>query len=195
MKLLLALFITGMIASSCKEAQPHFLEINGDKIISNHALKFELQKPNGFRIAEPVTHYPTFNEHPFKVSLGGFIADSEAVLVHAEEVLDKAGTLDYPSLPRDTLSNIEFGIRFMCAELTEEEIQEEHDILYLKKHGFTLQPGVFLIQFLKNTDDMNMEYILSYATTVPSCSVEADTDFKESVRKRVQSIVELKKLN
>ena len=83
----------------------------------------------------------------------------------------------------------------MCAELSDEEIKEEHDIQYLQKHGFNLKPGVFLIQFLTNTEDKNSEYVLSFAKTVPSCSIEENPAFLDSIHQRIDDIIQLKRLN
>ncbi|NNE10168.1 MAG: hypothetical protein HKN20_16535, partial [Gemmatimonadetes bacterium] len=72
---LLLLFLLAFGIGSCagRSAPSSYLEMTDGALVSTHDLRFSLARPEGFRDAPPVTHFPTFHDHPFQVSIGGFV--------------------------------------------------------------------------------------------------------------------------
>lgn len=187
-RILLYLFLVLFISFCNAEEQSFvFLEFENNKLQATHEIPLAVRVAEGYQEAGPVNHTPTFNDHPFKVSLAAFVGDSSFIMVHAEKLADNSGTLDYSNLDSTKFKGLDFVMRNQCAELTDEIIDEEHDLSFLKNNNFELKPAVYLRQFLTTTEDRNSELVLSYGKRVKSCSDELDASFEERFSRELDS--------
>lgn len=195
--LLLTQFLTGC---TTKRAAPgdsfSYLTYDNDVLQSTHDIRFSLKIPEGYRPIAPLNHKATFNEHPFNVSVVGFIGNNRVIAVHAERVTDDYGFLDYSYLEPVRLSGIDFYMKAQCLELPEGVVEDTADLRYFKENGFNFYPNVYLKQFFYNSLDGNSEYILSYGARVADCAENTITDsFKSDIDKEIEGTIRLVKID
>jgi hypothetical protein len=114
-------------------------------------------------------HEPVFGGKRFRVSLAAFASGDRFVMVHAEQLADGGGTLDYSSLEPDALGAFAFTARQQCADLPAEVVTAEHDLRFLRDSGFDPSPGVVIRQYLTTSKDGNSELVLTYGERVKAC--------------------------
>lgn len=190
MKRIFFYLVLCLLVSFCsnKNESFSFLKFKNNRLHASHEIPLAVEVADGYYKAGPINHHPIFNNHPFKVSLAAFVGDSSFIMVHAEKLVDNSGTLDYSDLDSTKFKGFAFVMRNQCAELTDEIIDEEHDLSFLKRNGFDLRPAVYLRQFLTTTDDGNSEVVLSYGKRVNSCADdEINTLFEEKFSRELNT--------
>ena len=71
-------------------------------------------------------------------------------------------------------------------------MEVHHDFRYLSQNGFQSRPGMYMKQFMRNTEDLKSEYIVSYAKRVDGCSEEIiNEQFKRDVDAEIQRLITL----
>ena len=145
-------------------------ETSDGAIVTRLDLKMRVEASPGFHTT-PVSHrIAQFGTHPYEVSLAALISADEAVMVHAERVADASGASNYDDLPLAGWPNERFRLRSMCAAIDAPTVEEEHDLDFLQRHGWSPVGNLALEQYLVTTPDHNQEVIISLATRVPDCS-------------------------
>jgi hypothetical protein len=174
--LFMAVVVSTML-TGCASTGPEgaLATIDGDRIVTTHELRYEVQAPEGFRAAGPVHRETVFGGHPFAVTLAAWVGAEAFVSVHAERVLDGSGASDYRDLDEFALSCGVFRTRVQCAELGAGDIEGEHDLEFLAGNGFVASPGLRLRQLFRTTDDHDAEVVISYGERVASCA-ESDQE-------------------
>jgi hypothetical protein len=194
-RILLALLLTAFLSFCTQGDTFNYLKFQDHSLQSTHGVPFELKVPESYQQAGPVNHEPTFNNHPFKVSLAAFIGDSTFIMVHAETLADQSGILDYSNFKSVTFKGFPFNTRAQCAEFTEKIIQEEHDVKFLYDNSFNPMPAVYLKQLLTTSPDGNAEFVLSYGKRVPNCSDRViSVPFKALIEREMDAQISLRKL-
>lgn len=161
-----------LLVSGCASTGPEgaLLTIDGDRIVTTHELRYEVEAPDGYRVAGPVHRETVFGGHPYAVTLAAWVGPEAFVSVHAEHVLDASGASDYSDLPEFALSCGMFRTRVQCAELDPGDIEGEHDLEFLASNGFAPLPGLLVRQLFQTTDDDNAEIVISYGERTASCT-------------------------
>jgi hypothetical protein len=109
----------------------------GNEFRTLHTLPLRIGADDSLTAAGPTDRSAVFNDVPFDISLAAFIADDQAIMVHAEQVADGSGAANYT---RYELSNWPIpGFRqkpLDCLEVSAEIVNSEHDLAWLREHGF-----------------------------------------------------------
>ncbi len=176
------------------QSEPDFayLQFDDAGLTSVHGLPVIVKSPDGFRAVGPVNRVAEFNDRPFNISLAAYLGDESFVMVHAERLADESGVLDYSDLEPAELSGRAFTSREMCAELSTEEVAEEHDIAFLNSNGFDPTPAVYLRQFFTTSEDGNAEVVVSFGLRLYNCNADSLTPaFMETFGSKLQSATQL----
>ena len=194
-RILLAVLLTALLSSCSQGDTFNYLKFDDHSLQSTHGVSFVLKVPESYQQAGPVSYEPVFDNHPFKVSLGAFIADSTFIMIHAETLADQSGILDYSNLKSENFKGFSFNSRSQCAEFTDEIIQEEHDIKFLHDNRFNPKPAIYLKQLFTTSPDGNTEFVLSYGKRVANCSDSViSVSFKANIEREMESQLSLRKL-
>jgi len=161
---------------SKKKSEFSYLAFKDSAIVSTHAIKYSLKIPPGFSKIKPLNHKPTFNNHPFNVSVAALMREKYLIMVHAEKVTDDSGFLDYSYLESVKLNGLNFFMKEKCLELNDKIFEEAVDVRYIKENGFDFGAAIYLRQFFVNTSDGTYEYVLSYGERVCDCSEKTIND-------------------
>jgi hypothetical protein len=169
-----------------KKEEFNYLQIENDTLKSIHGLKYYLQKPEGFKLIKPINYQAVYNNHPFNVSVAAFINDNNIIAVHAEQVTDSSGFLDYSYLEPFSLNRNHFYMKSQCLEINREEIENAHDLRYFKENEFDFFPAIYLKQFFVNSPDGNSEYVITFGEKVSNCSQKTISDsLKKSIDNKI----------
>ncbi len=148
----------------------NYISVSDDRIRSHHALKYEVSIAGDFRITRPKNRIDYFNNTPYRISLAAFITDDSALMIHAEEVADSSGASDYSHLEVTEWPNETFRSSGPnCLQIPAEEVEEEHDLSWLRQNGFEPSGSILYAQYFATTADMNTELVISILQRVASC--------------------------
>lgn len=160
----------GIARGDAAHAPPHNLHVAAHTVVTTNGLDHTLRMPRRFRIARPEHRKDSFHGHPFQISLTAFLARDAALMVHAETVADGSGASNYDDLPQATLHGLSFHVRpDQCVDLRPAQLRGEHDLLWLRSHGFTPTGPIQIRQYLASSRDHNREIVLSFLLRVPDC--------------------------
>ncbi len=148
----------------------NYISVNDDRIRTHHALEYEVSISGDFKITPPKNRIDYFNSTPYRISLAAFITDDSALMIHAEEVADSSGASDYSHLavtewPDETFRSSGPD----CLQIPAEEVEEEHDLSWLRQNGFESSGSILYAQYFATTADMNTELVISILQRVASC--------------------------
>lgn len=159
------------VQSSAEQVEFRHLEIEHQRVKSTHQLAYHIDIEASFALLGDFHHLQMSKGRQFEVSLGAFSNGYEIILIHAEELSEKTGILDYSSLPQGNLSGLSFGMREQCVPVeAEAEIAENPQAVFLKSRGFKLSLPFHLMQFLIASDDGNTEVVISFGQKIESCA-------------------------
>jgi hypothetical protein len=148
-----------------------FIEASTNALRTTHAIRLEIFRPKGFRIARPTSRDAVFNGHPYEVTLAGLLGRDQAILLHAERVADRSGASNYETLPQTDLPG--FRARTQCAAITAADAAEEHDLSWLAQHGWDpAGTSLAIRQYFRTTPDHNQEVVISLIAKVARCGDE-----------------------
>lgn len=180
---------------SVKSESFKYLEYMTGSIQSTHAIRISLKIPVGYRSVEPSNHFLIFNNSPYNVSVAALVGENSVIFVHAEHAVDDSGVLDYSSLPYAQIGELQFHWRSDCIEPSEALIQGHHDFRYLRQNGFEPLPAMYMKQFMRNTQDLKSEYIVTYSKRVDGCSEEIiDEQFVREIDEQIQILLSMSEL-
>ena len=152
----------------------NYLSVSDGRIQIVHGINYDLAAADGFKAVEPKNRVDNFDGTPYKISLGAFIGDDSALMIHAETVADLSGASDYSNLPLADWPNEDFRSGgHVCLEVPEEAMEGEHDLLWLRENGFDPEGTLLFGQYFATTADMNTEVVLSILLKLSSCDDEA----------------------
>lgn len=172
MRFIIAVLI-GLCVCATAEAAPRPLLIHHDGgFQSRNGLDVSISA-FGLRPTATETRREVFNTHPYVITLAGFIGEREAVLVHAEHVEDVSGASNYEDLPVAAWPERRFRQRDTCTTLSANDIAGEHDLEWLRSHGFDPQGPIVLAQSFLTTIDHNNELVISVVVKGVDCADDA----------------------
>jgi hypothetical protein len=168
----LLILLTGCATSAPRAADPGFahLERSGSGLRTTGDARLEVRAPPGFRIAGPSHRRAEFSGHPYEVSLGAVLGADEAVMVHGERVADASGASNYDELPLAGWPGPAWRIRSFCLDVPASMVAEEHDLGWLRDHGWDPAGTVAMDQYLATSADHNREAVLSLIVRNVDCA-------------------------
>ena len=148
-----------------------YISVDDNRIATLHELKFELVMDEAFRATQPLNRVDRFNDTPYQISIAAFIGEDSSLMIHAEKVADSSGASDYSHLPLTNWPDDSFRSGDpVCLEIPAEEVEGEHDLLWLRENGFEPSGSIVFAQYFATTADMNSEIVLSILQRVASCA-------------------------
>jgi len=147
-----------------------FISVKGGKIYTLHALKYVISVTGDFKVTNPKNRIDEFNSAPFRISLAAFISDATSLMIHAEEVANASGASNYSNLLPATWPNESFRSSGpQCLSIPAAEVEEEHDLFWLRQNGFEPSGNMLFSQYFVTTEDMNSEVVISILHRIDSC--------------------------
>lgn len=166
------------------------LRASTHSVVTTHGLDHALRMPHRFHVASPEHRTDTFNGHPFRISLTAFLSKDAALMVHAETVADDSGASNYDALPMATLAGLTFHRRpDQCVNLSKQQLEGEHDLLWLADHGFPPTGPLQVRQYLTNNPQHDREIVLTFMLRVADCT------HAERNRLRLHALIGLLKID
>jgi hypothetical protein len=161
-------------AAALAQDAPEFLAVtDGNRIRTLHTLPLEMQAPADLPFFGPTHRSATFNAVPFDISLGAFLDNSRVIMVHAEQVADGSGAANYTRFPATDWPLSGFRDKpLFCFDLTADDVAVEHDLSWLRDHGFDPVGPIWLDQYFLSDDDFNNEVVISLIVRAEDCETE-----------------------
>ena len=153
-----------------------------------------IPKPEGARTGGPEHSTMNFMGEDLKVSMAGYFADDQLVIVQVETTNAAAGTLSNENLPIYELAGREFRGRTTCVGISQEELDADDDPLFefVEQYAVQIVPAVQAVQLFVTDDDGTAEGVILYVRNVPSgcdsVTPEFEAEFKGAFERFIESI-------
>ena len=153
-----------------------------------------IPKPEGARIGRPENSTVSFMGEDLKVSMAGYFADDQFVIVQVETTNAPAGTLSNENLPVYELAGREFRARTVCVDISQEELDADDDPLFefVEQHAVQIVPAAQVVQLFVTADDGTAEGVILYVRNVPdgcdALTPEFETEFHAAFERFIESI-------
>ena len=186
---IVSLLLLALAASTSPATPPpdhDYLDVQGRRVQTRHRLDAAVEIAPVFKPLGETHHRPVFDGKRFAVSVAAFADGDRFVMVHAEELVDGGGTLDYGALAKDALGDFAFTSRRQCAELPPDVIASEHDLRFLAERGFDPAPALALKQFFVTSADRNAELVLTYGERVAGCPAASQVEIDSRLDARAR---------
>ena len=147
-----------------------YIKFDGDgNMVVSGPFNAVIPRPGGARYDGPVNSSPSFLDEKLKVSIAGYFADDQLVLVQIETTNAAAGTLSNQNLPTYDVAGQEFKARTACVDISQEELDQDSDDLFefLEKQNVQIVPAVNAVQLFVTTEDGTGEGKILYLRNVP----------------------------
>jgi hypothetical protein len=135
-----------------------------------------------------------FMGEDLKVSMAGYFADDQLVIVQVETTNAPAGTLSNENLPIIELAGREFRARTTCVDISQEELDADDDPLFefVEQYAVQIVPAVQALQLFVTADDGTAEGVILYVRNVPggcgALTPEFEAEFKGAFERFIESI-------
>jgi len=153
-----------------------------------------IPKPAGAKIGGPENSTMNFMGEDLKISMAGYFADDQLVIVQVETTNAAAGTLSNENLPIIELAGREFRARTTCVDISQEELDADDDPLFefVEQYAVQIVPAVQALQLFVTADDGTAEGVILYVRNVPggceSLTPEFEAEFKGAFERFIESI-------
>ncbi len=153
-----------------------------------------IPKPEGTRIGGPEHSTPSFLNEELKVSMAGYFADDQFVVVQIETTNAPAGKLTNKNLPVYKVAGQEFRARTGCVAISQEQLDTDDDPLFefIEHQNVQIVPAVQAVQLFVTTDDGTGEGIVLYVRNVPggcgAVSPDFESEFNAAFERFIESI-------
>ena len=151
-----------------------------------------IPKPEGARTGGPEHSTLSFMGEDLKVSMAGYFADDQLVIVQVETTNAAKGTLTNKNLPIYELAGREFRARTVCIDISQEELDADDDALFefVEKQDVQIVPGVQAVQLFVTTDDGTGEGVILYVRNVPGGCGELTPEFEAEFHATFERFIE-----
>ena len=151
-----------------------------------------IPKPEGARTGGPEHSTLSFMGEDLKVSMAGYFADDQLVIVQVETTNASTGTLTNKNLPIYELAGREFRARTVCIDISQEELDADDDALFefVEKQDVQIVPGVQAVQLFVTTDDGTGEGVILYVRNVPGGCGELTPEFEAEFHATFERFIE-----
>jgi len=182
-------------AGSAAFAGHAYIEFDADgNMVLSGPFDTVIPRPEGARAGGPENSTENFMGEDLKVSMAGYFADDQFVIVQVETTNAAAGTLSNENLPVIELAGREFRARTVCVEISQEELDADDDPLFefTERQNVMIVPAVQALQLFVTTDDGTAEGVILYVRNVPggcdSVTPEFEAEFKGAFERFIESI-------
>ena len=151
-----------------------------------------IPRPEGARIGGPEHSTPSFMAEDLKVSIAGFFADDQFVIVRVETTNAPKGTLTNKNLPVYELAGREYRARTVCVDISQEELDADDDPIFefVELQSVQIVPAVQAVQLFVTSDDGTGEGIILYVRNVPGGCVELTPEFEAEFHGAFERFIE-----
>ena len=182
-------------ASATAIAEHAYISFDADEnMVISGPFSVTIPKPPGAKIGGPQNSTPSFLDEKLQVSLAGYFADDQLVIVQVETTDAAVGTLTNENLPVHMLGGEEFRARTLCIDISQEALDSDDDSLFefIEMQNVQLVPAVQAIQLVAVTEDGTGEGSILYLRNVPGgCSAltsEFEKEFNGAFERFIGSI-------
>jgi hypothetical protein len=151
-----------------------------------------IPKPAGAKIGGPENSTMNFMGEDLKISMAGYFADDQLVIVQVETTNAAAGTLSNENLPIIELAGREFRARNTCVDISQEELDADDDPLFefVETQDVQIVPGVQAVQLFVTSDDGTGEGVILYVRNVPGGCSELTPEFEAEFHAAFERFIE-----
>ena len=153
-----------------------------------------IPKPEGAKVGGPEHSKLSFMGEDLNVSMAGYFADDQFVIVQVETTNAAAGTLSNENLKLYELAGTEFRARTLCIDISQEELDADDNPLFefTESQNVQIVPAVQAVQLFVTTDDGTGEGVILFVRNIPGgCSAvtpEFEAEFHASFERFIESI-------
>lgn len=194
MTIMVAAILTGLIASAAFAGDGYInFDADGNMVLSG-PFDAVIPKPEGASIGGPENSSLNFMGEDLKISMAGYFADDQFVIVQVETTNAPAGTLSNENLPIYELAGREFRARTVCVDISQEELDADDDPLFefVEQHAVQIVPAAQVVQLFVTADDGTAEGVILYVRNVPdgcdALTPEFETEFHAAFERFIESI-------
>ena len=187
-----ATILIGLFASTAFAGHAYIdYDAEGNMVLSG-PFDAIIPKPEGARSGGPENSTLSFMGEDLKVSMAGYFADDQFVIVQIETTNASAGTLTNKNLPIYELAGREFRARTVCVDISQEELDANDDSLFEFVEGQNVQivPGVQAVQLFVTTEDGTGEGVILYVRNVPGGCGEVTPEFEAEFHAAFERFIE-----
>ena len=188
-----ALGVLMCFAASATFASHAYINFDADgNMVISGPFEATIPRPEGARIGGPEHSTMSFMEEDLKVSMAGYFADDQFVIVQVETTNAVAGTLSNENLPVYELAGREFRARNVCIDISQEELDADEDPLFefTERQNVQLVPAVKAVQLFVTTDDGTGEGVILYVRNVPNGCDSLTPEFEEAFHSAFERFIE-----
>jgi len=182
-------------AGSAAFASHAYVEFDADgNMVLSGPFDAVIPKPDGARTGGPEHSTMNFMGEDLKVSMAGYFADDQLVIVQVETTNAPAGTLSNENLPIIELAGREFRARTTCVDISQEELDADDDPLFefVEQYAVQIVPAVQAVQLFVTADDGTAEGVILYVRNIPggcdALTPEFEAEFKGAFERFIESI-------
>jgi len=187
----LALFVAS--AAFAEHAYINF-DADGDMILSG---PFEtiIPKPEGARMGGPEHSTVKFMAEDLKVSMAGYFADDQFVIVQVETTNAPPGTISDEHMEIYELGGREYRARTLCIDISQEELDADDNPLFefTERQNVQIVPAVQAVQLFVTTDDGTGAGVILYVRNIPggcgAVTPEFEAEFEAAFERFIESIL------
>jgi hypothetical protein len=166
-------------------------DAEGNMVVSG-PFDVTIPRPEGARIGGPEHSTPSFMAEDLKVSIAGYFADDQFVIVRVETTNAPKGTLTNKNLPVYELAGREYRARTVCVDISQEELDADDDPIFefVELQSVQIVPAVQAVQLFVTSDDGTGEGIILYVRNVPGGCVELTPEFEAEFHEAFERFIE-----
>jgi len=186
----LALFI-----ASAALAEHAYIDYDADgNMVLSGPFETIIPKPEGARMGGPEHSKLSFMGEDLKVSMAGYFADDQFVIVQVETTNAAAGTLSNENLEIYELAGREFRARTLCIDISQEELDADDNPLFefTESQNVQIVPSVQAVQLFVTTDDGTGEGVILFVRNVAdgcdTITPEFEAEFHSAFERFIESI-------
>jgi len=182
-----------MLLASTVHAEHAYIDFDADgNMVLSGPFKATIPRPEGARIGGPEHSKMQFMTEELNVSMAGYFADDQFVIVKVETTNAAAGTLSNENLPIYELAGREFRARNVCTEVSQEELDADDDPLFefTERQNVQIVPAVKAVQLFVTTDDGTAEGVILYVRNLPNGCDSLTPEFEEEFHAAFERFIE-----
>lgn len=136
----------------------------------------------------------SFMGEDLKVSMAGYFADDQFVIVQVETTNAAAGTLSNENLDIYEVAGREFRARTLCIDISQEELDADDNPLFefTESQNVQIVPGVQTVQLFVTTDDGTGEGVILFVRNIQggcgAVTPEFEAEFHAAFERFIESI-------
>ena len=194
MKMIMSGALALLVASTAFAGHAYIdYDADGNMVLSG---PFEaiIPRPEGARMGGPEHSKLSFMGEDLNVSMAGYFADDQFVIVQVETTNAAAGTLSNENLEIYELAGREFRARTLCIDISQEELDSDDNAMleYVEDYNVQIVPAVQAVQLFVTTEDGTGEGTVLFMRNVPEgcngMTPEFEAEFNDAFGRFIQSI-------